>query len=138
MVCFGTRNWLAAKEIIGVGEMTTITDATQFLIDQLIIADGEAIDYYRGVTKLEITAVRSKSSYEQQDSSGLIKTFDSIDWQMDAADISSFGLPARGDYIEDANGKKYTVMDVGSNVPCYQFIGAKQMILRVHTKEVSA
>jgi len=104
---------------------------------------GVAVTYWRGDTSLPITAAPASERYTVHDGDGVPQQVFMRDYLFAAADLD-FGQgvvePERGDRIKEQIGgvvKVFEVMPLGTE-PAWRYMGAPQVAVRVHTKQVGA
>jgi hypothetical protein len=107
-----------------------ISDVAQALAASLQSVAGKPLVCRRGSQAVELTGTVGTTAFESVNESGIIEQFQSRDFLVSAADYA-FGLPQRGDQIDDGQFT-YEVM---SAVP-YRFSDTSRTILRIHTKQV--
>jgi hypothetical protein len=89
------------------------------------------IVYTQGTTTLTAPAVLGKTTFQNQDASGVVVTTDSVDFIFRSTDL--LGLqPKRGDTIVSV-GETFTVID-----PVYRRCDPYGIQTRVHTKKTTA
>lgn len=110
-----------------------------WLTGQLKAAAGTTITYSRGNTDAEVIATIGRSTFEQQNQSGVLERWESRDYLIAAADLP-FGDPQRGDHIMEMQGGELVTYEVASprGVPEWHYGDAFRSIVRVHAVQTEA
>jgi hypothetical protein len=93
---------------------------------------GSTVTYTRGGDEVELTATVGESAWDVADGNGMLTTFASRDYIVDADDLT-IGLPERGDKITDGDDV-YEVLAPGRQDVYRLHHG----VLRIHTKKVGS
>lgn len=116
-----------------------LSAGASWLTGQLKAAAGTTITYTRGNTDAEIVATIGRSTFEQQNQSGVLERWESRDYLIAAADLP-FGDPQRGDQITETQGGELVTYEVSSprGVPEWHYGDAFRSIVRVHAVQTEA
>lgn len=117
--------------------MNMLADGAAWLDDQRRTHLTTLVTYRRGATELVVPATIGMTTFEQQDSDGIVTRFQSRDFIITAADIADLGEPVVGDEIDEVHsGTQYTneVMAVAGG-PAWRWADAYREAIRVHTKQ---
>lgn len=112
-----------------------------WLSDQLKAYAGRPVDYRRDAQSVSVTATIGKTLFEADDEFHVVKTYESRDFLIQAADLVLNQLvitPRRGDRIEETVGTVtwvYEVMAPG-NEPPFRYADTCRKTIRIHTKHV--
>lgn len=119
--------------------MDMLSAGASWLTGQLKAAAGTTITYTRGNTDSEIVATIGRSTFEQQNQSGVLERWESRDYLIAAADLP-FGDPQRGDQITETHGGELVTYEVSSprGVPEWHYGDAFRSIVRVHAVQTEA
>ena len=119
--------------------MDMLSAGASWLTGQLKAAAGTTITYTRGNTDAEIVATIGRSTFEQQNQSGVLERWESRDYLIAAADLP-FGDPQRGDQITEPQGGELVTYEVSSprGVPEWHYGDAFRSIVRVHAVQTEA
>ena len=119
--------------------MDMLSAGASWLTGQLKAAAGTTITYTRGNTDSEIVATIGRSTFEQQNQSGVLERWESRDYLIAAADLP-FGDPQRGDQITETQGGELVTYEVSSprGVPEWHYGDAFRSIVRVHAVQTEA
>ena len=119
--------------------MDMLSHGASWLTGQLKAAAGTTITYSRGNTDAEIVATIGRSTFEQQNQSGVIERWESRDYLIAATDLP-FGDPLRGDQITETQGGELVTYEVASprGVPEWHYGDAFRSIVRVHAVQSEA
>lgn len=113
--------------------MATIAEAIVGLAAQQFETDGVAATYTRGVTALAITAVPTRTTWEQDSATeGVVVRMDSPDFFIIAADLAALAAPADGDTIT-YDGSVYRVSAPSGGPPWQWATWPRKLHYRVHT-----
>lgn len=116
-----------------------LSAGASWLTGQLKAAAGTTITYTRGNTDAEIVATIGRSTFEQQNQSGVLERWESRDYLITVADLP-FGDPQRGDQITEMTGGELVTYEVSSprGVPEWHYGDAFRSIVRVHAVQTEA
>lgn len=121
--------------------MSRLATAVSSLNAALQSAAGVAVTYRRSSDTVAITAIPGSTDFEVVGPDGVVETFESRDWIIDAEDLvlaSTTVLPVKGDEIDETVGSEthtYRVLSPGGGA-VYRFSDQYRKVLRVHTKLV--
>jgi len=111
-----------------------LQQGSQWLADTLKASAASEVEYRRDAEAFSVHAVFSKTDYELQDESGLTIGGFACDFIVAAADLP--WDPEIGDVIA-ANGRKYQVLDLGSE-GCWRWTDGHQTMRRILTKDIGS
>jgi len=114
-----------------------MSDAENWLTDQLKEYAGVTITYSRGASSVSLTATIGSTEFESDDSAGVYVRFRSIDFLVKASDLiisEAVITPARNDTIT-YDGDTYEVLPPGGQQVYQPTPHVKQ--LRIHTKQTA-
>ena len=93
--------------------------------------------YQRRDQQADVAATIGKTVFDLDDGAGAVTREESRDYLILTADLP-FGLPQRGDRIDEAqNGQTIVYEVVGpGHEPCWRYSDPNRKAVRVHTKQV--
>ncbi|NLX60657.1 MAG: hypothetical protein GXY74_16400 [Phycisphaerae bacterium] len=102
---------------------------------------AKTVTYCRGQAEVSCPATVGRTTFEVEDSTGVVERFESRDFIITAADLVLDGvvaLPERGDRIRETVGEATLVYEVVSpgQEPCWRWSDPYRLALRIHTKQV--
>jgi hypothetical protein len=107
-----------------------------WLSQQMRAHAASTVTYTRGPEAVPIDATKGRTTFEQNDASGVLARVDSIDFLIDPTTLILAGVetrPQRGDTVTDADGVVYTVYPANGE-DCWRWSGGHRYTLRIHTK----
>jgi hypothetical protein len=116
-----------------------LDDARLQLHNELIASTGQTVTIYPadGSTPVEgVSALKGASSSGDIDTDmpGYTITYQGVDWLIDSAELDSDYVPAVGDVIEDARGKKYIVTAGEDDNRTWRWSSQSEIVMRIHSK----
>jgi hypothetical protein len=110
-----------------------LANGAAWLADHLAASSSKPVRFYRGTNYGIVNATIGKSSFESQNESGIIETWESRDFIIRASTLP-FGEPKRADYIvETIDGVDVTYeVTAPHGIPLFHYGDAFRQTVRVH------
>jgi hypothetical protein len=110
-----------------------LANGAAWLADHLAASSSKPVRFYRGTNYGIVNATVGKSSFESQNESGIIETWESRDFII-RANTLPFGEPQRADYIvETIDGIDVTYeVTAPHGIPLFHYGDAFRQTVRVH------
>lgn len=117
-----------------------IQDGLEWMASQLSAFASDSVDYARGDSTLsELPAAIGESEHEDGGSDGTLLMVHSVDFIITAADLilnSAVITPKAGDTVT-WESRTYEVRPFGPERQTWRFEDQHQVMIRIHTKQVS-
>ena len=110
-----------------------LANGAAWLADQLAASSSKSVRYYRGADYGIVNATIGKSSFESQNESGIIETWESRDFIIRSG-VLPFGEPQRADMIVETIDGIDTTYEVTAphGIPLFHYGDAFRQTVRVH------
>ena len=96
------------------------------------------VTYARGTQRVTVPAVVGKTLFKVESGYGLFERVESRDYLIEAADLTSFGEPQRGDRVKETLDGRVEVFEVmaPNAEPHFRYSDPYRKLYRIHTKHV--
>jgi hypothetical protein len=115
-----------------------LASGAAWLAGQLSASSSKSVRYYRGLDYGIVSATIGKSSFESQNESGIVETWESRDFIIKTGTLP-FGEPQRSDLVVETIDGIDTTYEVSAphGIPLFHFGDAFRQTIRVHALATS-